>query len=192
MQVASKNFTAAAILKCLVFAALGQPASAAEAPAFMPLVLHELSRPSATDPLQTIVWPKEILAQNQYVTSELKRPLNGKNALISAMSATFPDGKGAIIVSVISSRGCVSGANHFTSGIEASDCPLRVVTLRDGKAIRVHDARACFVEVSKTPAEAASDGTFVRFDPAQRTLQIKTIIAGLLAPECTKNLSLAR
>jgi hypothetical protein len=44
--------------------------------------------PSTTDPLQTLVWPDVIREANAYVTTELKRPLGGKNALVTALAST--------------------------------------------------------------------------------------------------------
>src|SRR3954471_19539077 len=39
---------------------------------------HDFQIPSPTDPLQTLVWPDVIREANAYVTTQLKRPLNGR------------------------------------------------------------------------------------------------------------------
>lgn len=150
------------------------------------MTFHDFSTPSTTDPLQTIVWPDVIREQNAYVTTELKRPLHGKNALVTALSSTFRDGERTIIVSVASSRACDHGANSKGAAIEASTCPVRIATLRDGRLLSMKTVAGCYADHSDPdlPSTNRTDGAFTRFDPETGTVALRTIVGGKDVPAC--------
>ena len=112
--------------------AVAQDKSAA---GWQPMSYFNFQVPSTTDPLQTLVWPDVIREANAYVTTELKRPLGGRNALVTALASTYRDGNRTIIVSTALSRACDSGANDKGAEIEPSTCPLRIATIENGKVL---------------------------------------------------------
>ena len=59
---------------------------------WLPMAFASLQKPSASDPLQTVVWLDVIREANAYVTTQLKRPLNGRNARVTTLSSTYRDG----------------------------------------------------------------------------------------------------
>lgn len=150
------------------------------------MTFHDFTTPSATDPLQTTVWPDIIREQNAYVTTELKRPLHGKNALVTALSSSYQDGEQTIIVSVASSRACDHGANSKGAAIEASACPVRIATLQDGKLLSMKTVAGCYADHSDPdlPARNRTDGTFTQFDPVAGTVALRTIVGGKDVPAC--------
>lgn len=57
------------------------------------MTYHDFQTPSVTDPLQSLVWPDVIREANAYVTTQLKRPLGGNNARVTALASTYRDGR---------------------------------------------------------------------------------------------------
>lgn len=150
------------------------------------MTFHDFTTPSTTDPLQAIVWPDVIREQNAYVTTELKRPLHGKNALVTALSSTYRDGERTIIVSVASSRACDHGANSKGAAIEASTCPVRIATLQDGRLMSMKTVAGCYADHTDPdlPSTNRTDGTFTRFNPASGTVALRTVVGGKDVPAC--------
>ena len=150
------------------------------------LSFQNFSTPSPGDPLQALVWPDVIREQNAYVATALKRPLNGRNALLTALSATFPDGDRSLIISVALSRQCESGANDKGARIEASTCPVRIATVRDGRLVAMRTVTGCYADHAdpNLPAAHRRDGTDVRFDRAARTIALRTRVGGAWVPAC--------
>ena len=107
---------------------------------------RDLRTPSASDPLQTLVWPDVIREANAYVTTELKRPLNGQNALVTALTSSYRDGDRTIIVSTALSRLCESGANSKGAEIEPSRCPVRIATVQDGRLLTLKTETGCYAD----------------------------------------------
>ena len=156
------------------------------------MAFHDFTTPSATDPLQAVVWPDVIREQNAYVTTELKRPLNGKNALVTALASTYRDGDRTIIVSVISTRACDHGANSRGAEIEASTCPVRIATLQNGKLASMKTLVGCYADHADPdlPAKNRRDGTYSRFDPAAGTILLRTTVGGKDVLACTHTYSI--
>lgn len=150
------------------------------------MTLHDFSTPSVTDPLQALVWPDVIREQNAYVATVLKRSLSGRNALLTALAATFPDDDRTLIVSVALSRQCDSGANDKGAGVEASTCPVRIATLRDGRLVALRTVSGCYADHADPdlPAAHRGDGTDVRFDRSARTIALRTRVGGEAVPAC--------
>ena len=148
--------------------------------------------PSTTDPLQTLVWPDVIREANAYVTTELKRPLGGKNALVTALASTYRDGDRTIIVSTALSRACESGANDKGAGIEPSTCPLRIVTIENGKVLTIKSDTGCYTDHTDPdlPAKNRNDNSYTRYDPAAGTISFRTTIGGRDVPSCARTYSL--
>lgn len=172
-------------------AANSSPAQERASSAWRAMTFHDLSTPSATDPLQTIVWPDVIREQNAYVTTQLKRPLHGRNALLTALSSTYQDGSQTIIVSVASSRACDHGANSRGAEIEASACPLRIATLQDGKLLSMKTVAGCYADHSDPdlPSRNKTDGSFTRFDSVAGTISLRTSVGGRDVPACARSYS---
>ena len=156
------------------------------------MAFHDFTTPSATDPLQAVVWPDVIREQNAYFTTELKRPLNGKNALLTALAATYRDGERTIVVSTALSRQCEAGANSRGAEIEASTCPVRIATLQDGRLVSMKTVVGCYADHADAglPAKNRTDGTYSRFDPAAGTVSLRTTVGGKYVPACSHTYSL--
>lgn len=158
---------------------------------WQPMTFHDLQTPSTTDPLQTLVWPDLIREANAYVTTELKRPLNGNNAPATALSSTYQVGPKTIIVSTISTRGCDHGANDKGAEIEASTCPLRIVTIENGKVLSSKTETGCYADHADPdiPAKNRNDSSYTRFDPATGTISFRTNVGGRDVPDCARTYS---
>jgi len=152
----------------------------------------DLREPSTTDPLQTQVWPDVIREVNDYTSREFKRPLNGKNGWIKALSAFFRQGEKTYIVSTALYRKCDSGANNAGSGIEPSMCPLRIALIEKGAAKIIHSGTGCYIDPPdrNMPASNQHDGIQVRLDPATGQIQIRALIGGAWVAECSRTISL--
>ncbi len=174
---------------------LGAPGWAmaqAAGPAWQPMSFHDFQVPSATDPLQILIWPDVIREANAYVTTELKRSLDGKNARVTALSSSYKDGSHTIIVSIALSRQCDSGANDKGAEIEPSTCPVRVAVLDGGKLLSIKTATGCYADHADPdlPAKNRADDTFTRFDPASGTVALRTVVGGKTVPSCTFTVSI--
>lgn len=159
---------------------------------WQPMTFSNFQTPSKTDALQTLVWPDVIREANAYVTTELKRPLDGKNALVTALSSTYRAGPQTIIVSTISTRGCDNGANDKGAEIEASICPLRIVTIENGKVLSAKTETGCYADHvdPDLPAKNRNDNSYTRFDPATGTIAFRTNVGGRDVPECSRTYSI--
>ena len=164
------------------FAAAQDPAAVG----WQAMRFHDFQIPSSTDPLQTLVWPDVIREANAYVTTQLKRPLNGKNALVTALSSTYRDGARTIIVSTALSRQCESGANDKGAEIEPSNCPVRIATIQDGKLVGMKTVAGCYADHNDPdlPAKNRDDSTYTRLDPTAGTISLRTRVAGKDIPSC--------
>lgn len=160
--------------------------------AWQPMTFHNFQTRSNTDILQTLVWPDVIREANAYVITELKRPLDGKNALLTALSSTYRDGPRTIIVSTALSRDCESGANDAGAEIEPSTCPLRIVTIENGKVFAIKTATGCYTDHADPdiPAKNRHDNSFTRFDPAAGTIAFRTNVGGRDVPGCARTYSI--
>lgn len=158
--------------------------------AWQAMTFSDFREPSATDPLQTLVWPDVIREVNDYTAKEFKRPLNGKNGWIRALSATFRQGEKTIIVSTALYRKCDSGANNAGSGIEASICPLRVVQIEKGGARTIHSGTGCYIDPPDRglPAGNQHDSIQVRLDPSSRMISMRTLIGGAWVADCSRTI----
>lgn len=165
-------------------AALAQPDGA-----WRTMTFSDMREPSASDPLQTLVWPDAIRDANAYATRELKKNLNGKNAWVTALSARFEDKGRSIILSTILTRACDTGANHAGAGVERSVCPLRIVRIDQGKASILRDDRGCYIDPpdASLPAQNQADSVQARFDAATGQIQLRAIIGGRLIAECSRS-----
>ncbi|KIZ46706.1 hypothetical protein ASC80_21900 [Afipia sp. Root123D2] len=153
---------------------------------------YSFQTPSATDPLQTLVWPDVIREANAYVTTELKRSLDGKNALVTALASTYRDGNRTIIVSTALSRACDSGANDKGAAIEPSTCPVRIVTIENGKVISIKSDTGCYTDHADPdlPAKNRNDISYTRYDATAGTISFRTSIGGSDVPSCERVYSL--
>lgn len=173
-----------------LIAGLAAPGAAAAqdqaAGGWQAMTFHDLQTPSSTDPLQTLIWPDVIREANAYVTTQLKRPLNGKNAPVTALSSTYRDGTRTIIVSVVSTRGCDHGANDKGAEIEPSNCPVRIAMIQDGKLIGMKTVAGCYADHTDPdlPAKNRDDATYTRFDPTAGTVALRTRVGGKDVPSC--------
>ncbi len=177
------------------FMGLGVPGVAmaqAAGPAWQPMSFHDFQVPSATDPLQTLIWPDVIREANAYVTTKLKRSLDGRNARVTALSSSYNDGSRTIIVSIALSRQCDSGANDKGAEIEPSTCPVRVAVLDGRKLLSIKTATGCYADHADPdlPAKNRADDTFTRFDPASGTVALRTVVGGETIPSCTFRVSI--
>lgn len=159
---------------------------------WQPMTFHNFQTPSNTDVLQTLVWPDVIREANAYVATELKRPLDGKNALVTALSSTYRDGPRTIVISTALSRVCDSGANDAGAEIEPSTCPLRIVTIENGKVLAIKTATGCYADHADPdmPAKNRNDNSFTRFDPAAGTIAFRTNVGGRDVPSCARTYSI--
>jgi len=160
--------------------------------AWQTMARADLREPSSTDPLQTMVWPDVIREVNDYTAREFKRPLNGKNGWIKALSASFRQGEKTFIVSTALYRKCDSGANNAGSGIEPSICPLRIALIEKGAAKIIHSGTGCYIDPPdrNMPASNQHDGIQVRLDPATGQIQMRALIGGAWVAECSRTISL--
>ena len=166
-------------------------AAQAGSPTWQPMAFHDFQVPSSSDPLQTLIWPDVIREANAYVTTELKRSLDGKNARVTALSSSYQAGTRSIIVSIALSRQCESGANDKGAEIEPSTCPVRVGVLDGSKLLSIKTATGCYAdhEDPDVPAKNRSDDTFTRFDPASGTIALRTVVGGKIVPSCSATVS---
>lgn len=153
---------------------------------------YDFQIPSTTDLLQTLVWPDLIREANAYVTHDLKRPLAGRNALVTALASTYRDSNRTIIVSTALSRACDSGANDKGAEIEPSICPLRIVTIENGKVVNIKSDTGCYTDHADPdlPAKNRNDNSYTRYDPAAGTISFRTTIGGHDVPNCARIYSL--
>jgi len=160
--------------------------------AWQTMAFSDFREPSTTDPLQTLVWPDVIREVNDYTAREFKRPLNGKNGWIKALSASFRQGEKTFIVSTALYRKCDSGANNAGSGIEPSICPLRFALIEKGAAKIIHSGTGCYIDPPdrNMPASNQHDGIQVRLDPATGQIQMRALIGGAWVAECSRTISL--
>ncbi|MCW6512525.1 hypothetical protein [Lichenifustis flavocetrariae] len=168
----------------------GVAAAQTGGPAWQPMAFHDFQVPSATDPLQSLIWPDVIREANATMTTELKRPLDGRNARVTALSSSYKDGSRTIIVSIALSRQCDSGANDKDAEIEPSICPVRVAVLDGNKLVSITTATGCYVdhEDPDLPAKNRSDDTFTRFDRASGTITLRTVVGGKTIPSCSSTM----
>jgi hypothetical protein len=152
------------------------------------MTFHDFRQPSASDVLQTIVWPDVIVAANAYAEHELKRPLNGRNALVTALSSTYQLGDSTVIISTALVRGCDSGANSSGADIEPSICPLRIVVMKDGKVVSSKTESGCYVDHADKdlPEKNRADNSYTRLDPKTRTIAFRTVVGGKAVPACQR------
>lgn len=157
--------------------------------AWQTMALSDFREPSSTDPLQTMVWPDAIRDANAYAARELKKNLNGKNAWVTALSATFADKGRSIILSTVLTRACDTGANDARAGIERSVCPLRIVQMDKGKATILREDRGCYIDPpdASLPAQYQGDSVQARFDPVTGQIQMRAIIGGRLIADCSRS-----
>ena len=161
-------------------------------PPWQPMSFHDFQVPSPTDPLQALIWPDVIREANAYVTTELKRPLDGRNARVTALSSSYEDGSRTIIVSVALSRQCDGGANDRGAEIGPSTCPVRVAVLNGGKLLSITTATGCYADHADLdlPMKNRSDDTFTRFDPASGIIALRTVVGGKTVPSCNRTVSI--
>lgn len=178
-------------LACLLTVAAGAVHAQSDG-AWQTMALSDFREPSTSDPLQTLVWPDVIREVNDYTSREFKRPLHGKNGWIKALSATFRQGEKTYIISTALYRKCDSGANNAGSGIEPSICPLRVVVMEKGANKVIHSGTGCYIYPPDRamPASNQHDGIQVRLDPAAGQFQMRALIGGAWAAECSRTISL--
>jgi hypothetical protein len=159
---------------------------------WQPMMFHDLRTPSKQDPLQTIVWPDVIARENDYVTTTLKRPLDGKNAFVTALSSTYRDEDRTIFISTVLSRDCDSGANDKGADIEPSVCPLRIVVMRNGQVLLTKTETGCYADHSDPdlPARNRNDDSYTRFDPSTATISFRTSVGGRDVPRCAHTYSI--
>ncbi len=159
---------------------------------WQPMSYYNFQVPSTTDPLQTLVWPDVIREANAYVTTELKRPLGGRNALVTALASTYRDGNRTIIVSTALSRACDSGANDKGAEIEPSTCPLRIATIENGKVLSIKSDTGCYTDHADPdlPAKNRNDNSYTRYDPTSGTISFRTTVGGHDVPSCARTYSL--
>ena len=171
----------------LMFSGMNVSVQAQSDGAWQTMALSDFREPSSTDPLQTVVWPDVIREVNDYTTREFKRPLNGKNGWIKALSASFRQGEKTYIVSTALYRKCDSGANNAGSGIEPSVCPLRIALIENGAAKIIHSGTGCYIDPPDRamPASNQHDGIQVRLDPATGQIQMRALIGGAWVAECS-------
>lgn len=170
----------------------GLPAISQSSSEWQVMRFHDLREPSNTDALQSVVWPDVIREANDYATRELKRPLNGKNAWVTALSASFKQGEKTYLVSTVLSRACESGANNAGSGVERSICPLRIVLFEKGASKTVYSGTGCYVDPPDwaMPVTNQHDSIQARFDAATGAITLRALIGGAWVPECTQNIKL--
>ena len=165
------------------------PAQTTPSGSWQPMGFHDLRIPSNAEPLQTLIWPDAIAEANAYVTKQLKRPLNGKNALVTVLAATYQlwDGR-ILIISTALVRSCDSGANDKGAEIEPSLCPLRIVILKDAKIISAQQETGCYADHSDPalPEKNSGDISWTLFDPKAGTIAYRTIIAGKAVAGCER------
>jgi hypothetical protein len=149
---------------------------------------RDLRQKSSTDILQTMIWPAEIRAQNDFVEKELERPLGGRNAWINALVSTFTLGEQRLVVSVLTSRQCDNGANHNASGREASVCPLKIALVSGGNVQIAIEDTGCLVEPPEQGAPLANqhDSMQVQFDLERRIVRMRALVGGQWAPRCSR------
>jgi hypothetical protein len=169
-------------------AAGAQGAAAAD---WRPMTVHDLRAPSREDPLQTLVWPDVIARANDYVTTTLKRPLNGQNAYLTALSSTYQDAARTIIVSMIL-HDCDNGANDKGAEIEPSVCPLRIVVIEAGKVVLTKTETGCYADHADPdlPAKNRNDDSYTRFDAKSGTVGFRTNVGGSDVASCARTYSI--
>ncbi|PZN94138.1 MAG: hypothetical protein DCF30_20790 [Hyphomicrobiales bacterium] len=166
-------------------AASGQPETSST---WQAMTFHDLRQPSASDVLQTVLWPDVIASANAYAENELKRPLNGRNALVTALSSTYQLSDRTVIISTALVRGCDSGANSSGAEIEPSICPLRIVVMKDGKVVSSKTESGCYVDHADKdlPEKNRTDSSYTQFDPKTGMIAFRTIVGGKAVPACQR------
>lgn len=177
-----------AIVLCSIAIAGTATAQPEAAPTWRAMTFHDFRQPSANDVLQTIVWPDVIASANAYAENELKRPLNGRNALTTALSSTYQLGDRTVIISTALVRGCDSGANSSGAEIEPSICPLRIVVMKDGKVVSSKAESGCYVDHADKdlPEKNRADSSYTQFDPKTGAIAFRTVVGGKAIPACQR------
>lgn len=152
------------------------------------MTFHDFRQQSVSDVLQTIVWPDVIASANAYAENELKRPLHGRNALVTALSSTYQLGDRTVIISTALVRGCDSGANSSRADIEPSICPLRIVVMKDGKVVSSKAESGCYVDHAdkNLPEKNREDNSYTQFDPKTGMIAFRTVVGGNAVPACQR------
>ncbi len=180
------------LLRAIVLCSIAIAGTAAAQPeadsAWRAMTFHDFRQPSTSDVLQTVVWPDVIASANAYAENELKRPLNGENAFVTALSSTYQLGDRTVIVSTALVRGCDSGANSSGAEIEPSICPLRIVVMKDGKVVSSKVESGCYVDHADKdlPEKNRSDSSYTKFDPKTGTIAFRTVVGGKAIPACQR------
>lgn len=181
------------IITAAIGAALWSGAALAQVSAndWRPMTFHDLRTPSKQDVLQTLVWPDVIARANEYVTETLKRPLNGQNAYLTALSSTYQVGDRTIVISTIL-HDCDNGANDKGAEIEPSVCPLRIVVLEGGKVVTSKSETGCYIDHSDSdlPAKNRDDDAYTRFDATSGTIAFRTNVGGRDVASCARSYSI--
>ncbi|AOO85120.1 hypothetical protein BHK69_30975 (plasmid) [Bosea vaviloviae] len=153
-----------------------------------PMTFHDFRQPLTSDVLQSVIWPDVIASANAYAENELKLPLNGRNALVTALSSTYQLGDRTVIISTALVRGCDSGANSSGAEIEPSICPLRIVVMKDGKVVSSKTESGCYVDHADKdlPAKNRADSSYTQFDPKSGTIAFRTIVGGKAIAFCQR------
>ncbi|WP_066734888.1 MULTISPECIES: hypothetical protein [Hyphomicrobiales] len=156
--------------------------------AWRAMTFHDFRQPSS-DVLQTVVWPDVIAAANAYTENELKRPLKGRNALVTALSSTYQLGDRTVIISTALVRGCDSGANSSGAEIEPSLCPLRILVMKAGKVVSSKTEHGCYIDHADKdlPQKNRNDSSYTRFDPKTGTIALRTVVGGKEIPSCQRS-----
>jgi hypothetical protein len=181
------------IITAAIGAALWSGAALAQESAadWRPMTFHDLRTPSKQDVLQALVWPDVIARANEYVTKSLKRPLNGQNAFLTALSSTYKDGDRTILISTIL-HDCDNGANDKGAEIEPSVCPLRIVVMEAGRVVTTKTETGCYADHSDPdlPAQNRNDDSYTRFDAKSGTIALRTNVGGRDVPSCARTYSI--
>ncbi|MBX9909328.1 MAG: hypothetical protein K2Z25_11500 [Beijerinckiaceae bacterium] len=181
-----------AIVLCSIATAGAAAAQPEAAATWRAMTFHDFRQPSASDVLQSVVWSDVIASANAYAENELKRPLNGRNALVTALSSTYQLGDRTVIISTALVRGCDSGANSSGAEIEPSTCPLRIVVMKDGKAVSFKTESGCYVDHAdkNLPEKNRADSSYTQFDSKTRTIAFRTVVGGKAIPACQRTYSI--
>jgi len=182
MKPARGAIPVAVVVGCMAGSAIAQNTE------WKAMEYRDLREKSASDILQTTIWSAEIKAQNDSLEKETGRSLRGRNAWIGALIQSFDlDGR-RLVISMLTSRKCDNGANHFASGREPSVCPLKIALVAGGNVRVVAEATGCLLEPPErdAPTVHQHDNVQVQFDAKQRLVRMRALIGGKWTPQCLR------
>jgi hypothetical protein len=153
-----------------------------------------LSAPAVAEPewdVMSYANPKDAAKADPFAAQAWKQYVSEKSPSWGMAYKTYQAGDAKVLVMVGQENACDNGANSPNGDQNWSTCPLHVVVDKGGKVTTQTFQGACYNDGLATgQAGKPTKGDYVQsqFDPATRSLTVRTFQGGRLIPDCTKTL----